>query len=216
MRRDSLRLLRLRRLDLAHEQQIDSIEAGWHPAPGVRAEQTVPLLIPHRVVQACPPQDPVCGRAVRWIIGGTVGPPVYGFAGYYVFAHGLPALRHLGGVGDLLSGFGYRLDARKDRFRRRCDTVCSPASVEGPSLRLSAVLAPNSMRLGPIGTATAYFIWGGGVSWGSARPANFTWAVGFGGQFNTPLLSGLFAEFQNYGRVGGFFDYWTFNFGYML
>jgi len=201
---------------MVHQQPLDSMEHAWHPALSVRAERTVPVLNPKRIIRACPPGDPVCRRAARVIVGGTFGPPTDVFSGYYVFAHALPALKRLGGVGELLSGFGYRLEVRRDKFRRDCATTCTPYNVDGPSLRLSAVLAPNSMRLGPIGTVTTYFIWGGGVSWAHSEPPHYTWGVGVGGQFNTPLLSGIFAEFLNYGRTGGFLNHWTFNLGYIL
>ena len=214
--RNSLRPLQLGRLDNPRQQQLDPIEAIWHPDPDIRAERTDPQLIPKRIIRACPPTDPVCHRAARAIVGASLGPPIDIFGGYYVFAHALPALKHLGGLGDFLSGFGYRLEVRRDRFRRDCDTTCTPRNIDGPSLRISAVLAPNSMRLGTIGTVTTYFIWGGGVSWAHAEPAHYTWGIGVGGQINTPLLSGLFAEFLNYGRTGGFLNHWTFNFGYML
>jgi hypothetical protein len=213
---DSSRPRPIRRLEYAARDRLDSIPEAWQPPQAPRVDQTVALLIPKTVIPVCPPGDPVCRRAARMVVGGSLGPPLYGFAGYQVFAHAMPGVKHIPVAGDFLSGFGYRLEVRKDEFRRDCDTGCVPRAIESPTARLSAIMSPNSLRAGRLGTLATYFIVGGGVSWAKAGPPHFTWGVGVGGQINTPWLSGLFLEFQNYGRVGGFLNHWSVNLGLML
>jgi len=207
VQRDSMARMRERGAYAVRQQLLDPL-SGWEPTREPRVQQNIQLAIQRPVGKVvCPSwRKSLCRNPFRLVLAGTTGPPFGGMAGVFVYAHGLFK------TDDIRSAFGYRVDVRTDRFRRKCDTTCTPVLRSGWSAHVSAVLAPNSWRVGRLGTFTVYSIGGVGVSRLQPAGTSLAWSLGFGVQRN----DGWLLEYQNYGRKGRFLNYWTVNFGYML
>ena len=193
-----------------------AIDAAWRVADRVRdPEPAIPWLVPHPVTHQCTaqtaPRLSLCFSGWRWVVAPAALSIRAGwtpFVAVYLRAHGWSVYDHLGDLGSVLGGFAYRLDLRRDRFRRRSEApVGGRALLDGWSLSLSPIFEPVGVRLSARLTLTPYSIVSPGLSQLEGEPVKPILGTGIGlrGEMvYRRAFQEFFVEEQRYGRAGGF------------
>jgi hypothetical protein len=187
-----------------------------------RAPRTPPWPLYNSVRSFCTPlarSDLLCHTAKRWILGvsdaNALG--VTSMASIYVFPHAV----YREGEGffanfvNLAGTFGYRFDARQDRFFSliKHDSVQRQgARKDGVSVHFSPFISPNNFRISDAVIVTPFTRGDIGLSWLDGDHGRL---IGGGGIGLEGQVSGqdLMLEVQRVAHGGGYASQWLFTLG---